>query len=32
MLEWTWRKWNPLILFVRMKINTATMENNMEIS
>ena len=27
-----WRKGNPLILFVRMKINTATMENSLEIS
>ena len=27
-----WRKGNPPILFVTMKVDTATMENNMEIS
>ena len=32
MLEWMWRKGNPPILFVTMKVDTATVENNMEIS
>jgi len=26
-----WRKWNPLALLVGMQIDTATMENSMEI-
>ena len=32
MWEWTWRKGNPPLLFARMKADTATMENSMEIS
>ena len=32
MWEWTWRTGNSPILFVRMKINRASMENSMEIS
>ena len=32
MLEWMWRKGNPPILFVRMKTDTATMENSVEMS
>ena len=31
MLERVWRKGNPLALLVGMQIDTATMENSMEI-
>ena len=31
-LEWMWRKGNPPILFVRMKTDTATMKNSVEMS
>ena len=32
MLEKVWRKANPLVLLVGMQIDTAFMENSMEIS
>ena len=31
MLEWVWRKWNPLALLVGMQFDIATMENSIEI-
>ena len=31
MLEGVWRKGNPLVLLVGMEIDTATMEDSMEI-
>ena len=31
MLEWVWRKVNPLALLVGMEINIAAIENNMDV-
>ena len=31
MLEWVWRKWNPLTVLVGMKTSTAATENSVQI-